>query len=54
MAGTNYKSGEFNGSMQQLIDEAYANMQKYTNIPDSQLNALDSAARQRYLPDIGS
>jgi hypothetical protein len=47
--GTNFTANQFTGTTQQLIDEAYANMQG-TSISNSQLNALDAEARARYLP----
>ena len=50
MNGTNYKSGEFEGSPEGLIGEARDNMRDHTSIPDKDLDALDAEARRRYLP----
>jgi hypothetical protein len=49
MNGSNYRSGEFQGSAKDLIDEAKQNMQQYTDIPKTKLGALDREARKRYL-----
>jgi hypothetical protein len=49
MNKTSYTSGEFQGTTEELINEANQNMGVYTQIPQNQLDQLDAEAAKRYL-----